>query len=790
MNASPRPEGGGGQDDPLAVLEVIERLDVGPVAVSPRRLVAPYVVTRGGTQQRFELIYRWEEDVFDDGLAARNLAAMIAAQAALNYGLFCGEMAFHGPLDAADRKFLREFAENTAREIYVNKLLLPNVFVTGAARDLPALKRERYLRARLTFEDHEPPPLRGAPWSAEPARHAVLSSGGKDSLLAFGLLHELGFEAHPVFVNESGRHWYTALNAYRHLAAAHPHTARVWTNSDRLFAWMLRHLPFVRPDFSRVRADIYPIRLWTVAVFLFGALPLLRKRGIGRLLIGNEYDTTERRTHRGIAHWSGMFDQSRPFDNDMTRYFRRKGWGVCQFSILRQMSELLVEKVLVERYPGLQRHQISCHAAHLDGERSYPCGACEKCRRIVGMLVALGADPVRCGYGAEQIARALKGLEREGVHQESAGAEHMAHLLVERGRLADGQGPDAPRARAHPEVLALRFDPVRSPVETIPNDLRQELYRLCLSHADGAVELSGRVWVRFDPLSREALLRPFPFQPPAGQLVAPAGRTPARGAASPVALGELTWVEARARFKEVDVALLPVGAIEQHGPHLPLDTDAFDAEFLARRVAEATSEPRPLVLPLVAYGVSYLHDDFSGTLSVSPETQVRLIHEIGMCAARWGITKLVIINGHGGNGPALHLAAQMINRDANIFTCVDSGETSDAEIAELIETPNDVHAGEIETSTTLAVRPELVKLSEAPRTVPRFSSRYLDFSSRSSVGWYGRTAKISRSGVMGDATRATREKGQRIWELMIQRLVELVEDLKRLSLDELHHRSL
>jgi creatinine amidohydrolase/Fe(II)-dependent formamide hydrolase-like protein len=159
-----------------------------------------------------------------------------------------------------------------------------------------------------------------------------------------------------------------------------------------------------------------------------------------------------------------------------------------------------------------------------------------------------------------------------------------------------------------------------------------------------------------------------------------------------------------------------------------------------------------------------------------------------MSAARCGITKLVIINGHGGNGPALHLAAQMINRDAHIFTCVDTGETSDADVHELVETPNDVHAGEIETSTTLANRPHLVDMSRAPRLVPQFSSRFLDFTSKRAVGWYAYTKKISKTGVMGDATRATAEKGEKIWDVSTRRLVELVEDLKRLSLDEIYQR--
>jgi creatinine amidohydrolase/Fe(II)-dependent formamide hydrolase-like protein len=187
------------------------------------------------------------------------------------------------------------------------------------------------------------------------------------------------------------------------------------------------------------------------------------------------------------------------------------------------------------------------------------------------------------------------------------------------------------------------------------------------------------------------------------------------------------------------------------------------------------------VLPGIPYGISYHHDDFPGTVSISNDTLSRLIYDIGMSAARNGIRKLVIINGHGGNSPALNQAAQMINRDARIFVCVDTGETSDVDIAGFIETPNDVHAGEIETSTSLAVRPELVRMNRAVTSVPAFSSRYLDFTSKRGVLWYATTRSISESGVMGDPSRASAAKGEKIWEIMIAHLVALVEDLRTIG---------
>jgi len=160
----------------------------------------------------------------------------------------------------------------------------------------------------------------------------------------------------------------------------------------------------------------------------------------------------------------------------------------------------------------------------------------------------------------------------------------------------------------------------------------------------------------------------------------------------------------------------------------------------------------------------------------------------GISVAKNGIKKLVIINGHGGNAPSLNFAAQRINQDARIFVCVDTGETSDVDVDSMIETPNDVHAGEIETSTTLALRPDAVRMHLARPSVPNFSSEYLNFSSTKGVAWFARTKRISRRGVLGDPTRATAEKGRLMWDRIVSNLVKLVEDLKDLSLDEIHER--
>jgi hypothetical protein len=497
--------------DPWNVLRVLRRIEVGPTRVEPRRIVAPYRVFVNDRIEETSLIYRFEEAVFDPRqVLAANLASMMAAQVALNYGLFAEEIVFHGVYDRLDRAFLRDMAENTAREITVIKFLQPNPFLRGPAAALPAIRRERYCHARLRFVDsgtgHGSLTADAAPWSRDATHHAVLSSGGKESLLTLGVLREIGKTCYPIFVNESGRHWLTALNAHRHLAATQAGTTRVWTNSDRVFAWFLRHLPFVRQDFANVRSDEYPIRLWTVAVFLFGALPVMHRHGVGRLLIGDEFDTSRRARHLGIAHYDGLYDQSRYFDVALTRYFERKGWGILQFSLARWLSELLVQKTLAARYPDLFRHQVSCHAAHIRDGRVRPCGRCEKCRRVVSMLVSLGADPLACGYTEAQVRSCLQRVAKAGVHQEAPAAEHLAFLLREQGLLdADAVGLPPPRSR--PEVLNLRFDPDKSPLTTIPEDLRKPVLEILLRHADGAVRNVRGRWLGFDPLAENEVHR-------------------------------------------------------------------------------------------------------------------------------------------------------------------------------------------------------------------------------------------------------------------------------------------
>ncbi len=478
----------------------VKKLSIRKIHIEPRKIKAEYCVEKfSGETSSMELIYSYDMPRFKKKLSKDvNLASMILAQVALNYGIFCETIEFDGLYDVTDQKFLINMMENTSREILVNKLLIKNEFIKNPWNELVHEKKSKYTQANIKFVNNDFSEMKLEKCSEENNMnaYAILSSGGKDSLLTYGILKEIG-EVHPVYINESGRHWFTAFNAYRHFKENEPNTSKPWCNCDRIYNWMLKQFPFIREDYATIRADIYPIRLWTVAVFLFGALPVARDSKAYNILIGDEYDTTVTEISHGMKHYSGLFDQSKYFDKTMTDYYGAKGWHFRQYSILRSMSELLIMKMLVKRYPHLQKHQVSCHAAHKVEERMEPCGKCEKCRRIIGMLKSLDENPEHCGYNKKQIEFGLEELENKSVKQIGSDAAHLYYLLLKK-ELIKSTPLTKKLAKEHGEITKLRFDKERSSIEDIPEHVRKPVFDLLIKYADGAVKKINNKWVDFE----------------------------------------------------------------------------------------------------------------------------------------------------------------------------------------------------------------------------------------------------------------------------------------------------
>jgi creatinine amidohydrolase/Fe(II)-dependent formamide hydrolase-like protein len=244
-------------------------------------------------------------------------------------------------------------------------------------------------------------------------------------------------------------------------------------------------------------------------------------------------------------------------------------------------------------------------------------------------------------------------------------------------------------------------------------------------------------------------------------------------------LGELTWLDVEEFLKAHKTVIVPVGSCEQHGPHLPLDTDAYDAFWLSLKAAEKAQ--CALVAPPIYYGVSLHHMDFPGTITLNPRTLEQVAYEVGVCLTKHGFNKILFENGHGGNTPALEAAAQRIKAETNAFVAIDTVSLIPDFIEKFIETPYDAHAGEFETSTTLANRENLVvkeRIAKPRLTLPK--SKYTKIGLKETgpkVSWAFRTKELSNTGVIGDPTKASKDKGEKAWKLAIERLVDLLKEL-------------
>ena len=170
-------------------------------------------------------------------------------------------------------------------------------------------------------------------------------------------------------------------------------------------------------------------------------------------------------------------------------------------------------------------------------------------------------------------------------------------------------------------------------------------------------------------------------------------------------LARLNWPDARDALRRARVALLPVGSTEQHGPHLPLGTDWYIASHIAQEVAESADR---LLLPGIQVGVSDEHSQFWGTLTVSPDALRDQAIALARSLATHGLKRLVFVNGHGSNCGPLEDAARSLRMEGIFGFVFNWWESIGSILADLFPDPP-AHAGSIETSMMLAIRPELVR---------------------------------------------------------------------------------
>ncbi|MBN2981745.1 creatininase family protein [Cohnella algarum] len=243
-------------------------------------------------------------------------------------------------------------------------------------------------------------------------------------------------------------------------------------------------------------------------------------------------------------------------------------------------------------------------------------------------------------------------------------------------------------------------------------------------------------------------------------------------------LPRLTTKEIEAMPKEDVLIVLPVGAVEQHGPHLPVFTDTLLGEAFMAAAFDHLPEDAPIwLLPAVAYGKSTEHSAYPGTITLSAQTLMMVLQDIAASLARSGFRKLLLFNTHGGNADLLGMMAREIRIATGLDVYrLDPGAVGYSEsFTDDEEKACGIHAGDVETSLVMASCPDWVKPELAPREMPRFPrSPSLSFRARS-FAWV--MSDISRSGIAGDATKGTAARGEAMLEkagpLLAKALMEI-----------------
>lgn len=262
---------------------------------------------------------------------------------------------------------------------------------------------------------------------------------------------------------------------------------------------------------------------------------------------------------------------------------------------------------------------------------------------------------------------------------------------------------------------------------------------------------------------------------------------------SELGTGDFAHLAAAPDVGEV-VAVLPLGATEQHGPHLPTGVDTVLVDGVVRAALPLLPPELPvLVLPTQAVGLSPEHARFPGTLTLSSQTLIALWREIGAGVARTGIRKLVLFNAHGGHVGAMDIVARELRAEHNLI--VYSSSWYNLPLGDAVnglfpqeEHRFGVHAGDMETSMMLALAPQTVDMARAQHFVSASQTRAPSYP----ILGNGRSAKLGwqmqdyhPQGAAGNARAATADKGQALVEAAAQQLAMMLQEVSRLPLSTL-----
>ena len=251
---------------------------------------------------------------------------------------------------------------------------------------------------------------------------------------------------------------------------------------------------------------------------------------------------------------------------------------------------------------------------------------------------------------------------------------------------------------------------------------------------------------------------------------------------------DMTWRDFQSADMREVIAVLPVAAVEQHGPHLPVGVDSIINEGYVRHAARAIPDDLSvLFLPVQAVGVSGEHAGYPGALTLTVETAIRVWTAIGDSVARSGCRKLIVMNSHGGNGAAIDAVTLHLRMRWKMLAVHASWRRLGYPegLFSAREAAHGVHGGDTETSLMLALRPDVVRASEIrdfPSAAEAFERDFALLRAKPPLGFAWAASDLHAEGAVGEADKATAEKGEAAIAHGVERFVALLRDIQAFDL--------
>lgn len=250
---------------------------------------------------------------------------------------------------------------------------------------------------------------------------------------------------------------------------------------------------------------------------------------------------------------------------------------------------------------------------------------------------------------------------------------------------------------------------------------------------------------------------------------------------------DYTWLEMKEALKRQPVVILPIGSTEDHGHHLPLDTDNFLVWNVCLEAAKRASDDI-LLMPLIPYGFEDHHMEFPGTITISTDNLINFVLDITKSVAHHGFKKILIADGHGSNMPILDIVARktVVETDAlcAAFIYVTLAKDIVAKLRESTVPGGMSHGGEFETSVYLYLNKERVDFKLAKREIgfPKSEFYWHDIFNPPPIRMMNWWSRFSLTGVVGDPTLANAEKGKAFFEEAVSKVVSLAKEFREMEI--------